>query len=186
MRLSSREKLIIHKAIRNGIDFRHSSNTRLILRALYVFTSRSGSLLVARHGINEAISIRDKQEYASEYRTYKRAVIRAKKRNLIKVEKRANKARIALTDEGMNLGIKSLLEMERRLLPKGEKCLVTFDIPEHVRDVRQSLRRLLKSSRFVQVQRSVWSSKRDVIEILRIYLRKAGLNEWVDVYHVVG
>ena len=57
--------------------------------------------------------------------------------------------------------------------------IVVFDIPEKKRDSRNSLRGFLKMLGFGKVQRSIWISPHDFTEVIRQYIEKLKLSEYV-------
>lgn len=61
-------------------------------------------------------------------------------------------------------------------------CLVSFDIPEDVRFIRDWLREFLKMAGFTKQQRSVWFSKIDISLKLTVLLKHLKLDEWVKVH----
>lgn len=63
----------------------------------------------------------------------------------------------------------------------GKFRIVIFDIPEPKRVVRDLLRRRLRDWGFKPWQRSVWISKNNVTEKLRLLIDKLQIREWVAV-----
>lgn len=59
--------------------------------------------------------------------------------------------------------------------------IVIWDIPEKHRKLRDLLRRKLKEWEFTQWQKSVWVSKKDIIQPLKRFLNEVGLSQWVKV-----
>ncbi len=59
--------------------------------------------------------------------------------------------------------------------------IVSFDIPEEKRVVRNLFRRNLKKWGFKYLHKSVWITKRDVYEKLRNYIEDLGIQKWVTV-----
>lgn len=59
--------------------------------------------------------------------------------------------------------------------------IVIWDIPEKRKAARNLLRQKIKQLGFTKWQRSVWASKVDCTDILRDYIRKAGIKDWVTV-----
>lgn len=64
----------------------------------------------------------------------------------------------------------------------GRTTVVSFDIPEDVRQLRNKLRNFLKKAGFTMVQRSVWATKKDVSELIRLLIDELGLTKWVTVF----
>lgn len=63
----------------------------------------------------------------------------------------------------------------------GKWRLVIWDIPEKRRLARDLLRFKLKQLGFKQWQKSVWASKVDCTRLLREFIRKVGIEDWVMV-----
>lgn len=63
----------------------------------------------------------------------------------------------------------------------GKWRLAIFDIPEKHRKARNVLRSRLKTWGFVQWQKSVWATKKDITKELRKFVKEAGVEEWVLV-----
>ena len=59
--------------------------------------------------------------------------------------------------------------------------VVIWDIPESKRRLRDLLRRKLKDSEFVSIQKSVWVSKRNVTSQLRELIVELEMENWVTV-----
>lgn len=122
----------------------------------------------------------------TEYRTnlnksnLYRAVQQLKEKGYIETQKDRNKILLKLTDKGKQEAIlKKLLEDDRW---DGKWRLVIFDIPEKHRNLRNTLRSKLKEWQFVQWQKSVWASKKDIEDQTRKFIKDVGLNDWVKVF----
>lgn len=63
----------------------------------------------------------------------------------------------------------------------GRWRLVIWDIPEKRRVTRDLLRFKLKQLGFVQWQKSVWATKVNCTSLLREFIRKVGVEDWVMV-----
>ena len=63
----------------------------------------------------------------------------------------------------------------------GKWRLVIWDIPEKRRAARDLLRYKLKQLGFKQWQQSVWASKVNCTKLLRDFIRKTGIEDWVMV-----
>ncbi len=63
----------------------------------------------------------------------------------------------------------------------GKYRIAVWDIPESKRTIRNLFRRKLKNWGFVNWQRSVWVSKRNVTSPLRNQILELGLGKWVSV-----
>lgn len=98
---------------------------------------------------------------------------------------------IRLTKKGIEeLAKRKQREKERKLIkakPKKEKwdgCfrVVVFDIPEENKRIRNVLRQTLKVLEFKPLQKSVWISKRNYTEELRMWVRDLKLSEFVLIF----
>lgn len=70
-------------------------------------------------------------------------------------------------------------------IPKiiGDSCvMVIFDIPEEQSVKRRYLRMLLRELKFVQIQKSVWTSNYDCANILEVELRENQLAPYVQLF----
>lgn len=87
---------------------------------------------------------------------------------------------IKITDSGKDkaLWIKMREEDEKW---DGKWRLVIWDIPEKRRKARDLLRHQLKQLGFKKVQNSVWASKKNCTELLKEYIKKVGIGDWVQV-----
>lgn len=117
-----------------------------------------------------------------EKREKRQALRRLKQKQLIKIEKIGKNAFVFLTDHGYIESLRARLLISNNDLPSGQVCLVSFDIPEHVRDVRRALCVLLRKIGFECVQKSVWISHKNVVSPFKRYIEQASLNEWVRVF----
>ena|SRR3989344_9604462 len=63
----------------------------------------------------------------------------------------------------------------------GKWRLVSFDIPETKRTVRDLLRNRLKEWGFTRMQNSVWRSKVDCALQIKIFIKELGIERWVKV-----
>ncbi|MBI2022576.1 CRISPR-associated endonuclease Cas2 [Candidatus Daviesbacteria bacterium] len=59
--------------------------------------------------------------------------------------------------------------------------LVIFDVPEKKRAARDLLRSLLKQWGFIRWQNSVWASKKDCAKLIKRFIKKVGISQWVMV-----
>ncbi len=135
-----------------------------------------------------SVAMRYSHEEYMEMRSYfdkrekRQALQRLRQKQLIEIEKVGKKAFIHLTDQGRLEALRTRMLACSDDLPSGQVCLVCFDIPEHVRDVRIALCRLLRKIGFTCVQKSVWVCDRNVVEIMKRYLQESGLDKWARVY----
>jgi DNA-binding transcriptional regulator PaaX len=64
------------------------------------------------------------------------------------------------------------------------QLMVIFDIPESSAHVRRSLRTLLVELKFQQVQRSVWLTDMDHVQLVRETIHDLDAGDWVKLYEV--
>jgi len=103
-------------------------------------------------------------------------------KGLVEIVDRGDQAEVKLTRDGAILALKDRIRLENLELPDDHKCIIVFDIPEDVQSLRKSLRRFLKKAGFIQEQKSVWSSKKDIGADLCCLVRELDLGKWVKVY----
>lgn len=105
-----------------------------------------------------------------------------KKQKLLSVKKKGEEVIFEFTQKGRVEVLKQLIKKESSELPQGIICLVSFDIPEHVRKTRSVLRRFLKKSGFKQLHQSAWYSKKDVIKPLYELIRVLEIEKWISIF----
>lgn len=87
---------------------------------------------------------------------------------------------IRLTDSGKDKALwAKMLAGDKKW--DGKWRLVLWDIPEKRRAARDLLRQKLKQLGFTQWQKSIWASKINCTDILRDFIRKVGIEDWVMV-----
>ncbi len=119
-------------------------------------------------------------------RLERKAKLQAQKRlveqELIKLDDKGDKILVSLTDRGRIEVLKQKVIDTKKELSKGKCCLVSYDIPEHVRNIRWVIRNLLKEAEFEIVHLSLWRSKKDVVNDLRALVKEIDAEDWVKVY----
>ena len=107
-----------------------------------------------------------------------------KRRKWIETKQIGEKLMMRLTAKGWQQILRDQIRCTKTIC-KGNSCiLVVFDIPESQRHVRDTLRWILSECNFEMLQKSVWFTKRDVLEPLCALLQGAKLERWVRI--VVG
>jgi len=104
------------------------------------------------------------------------------KNQLIETEKQGNQIILRLTSHGETEGLKSHIVSCNDAYPEGSSCLVTFDIPEHIKKVRDMFRYFIKQAGFRQIHRSVWESDKRVALMLTKLIRSLKAEKWIKVY----
>ena len=116
-------------------------------------------------------------------RSEKRRRIRMlEEKRIIKLKKEGDRIVIQLTHDGQIEKIKRKLLHNSNQLPSNQVCLVLFDVPEDIREVRNMFRGLLKSLQFRFVQKSVWEGDRDVVKDLIQLVQKLRIGRWCYIY----
>ncbi|MBI2020223.1 hypothetical protein HYS94_02275 [Candidatus Daviesbacteria bacterium] len=87
---------------------------------------------------------------------------------------------IRLTDEGRDRALWEKVRSENTKWD-GKWRLVIWDVPEKRRQARDLLRYKLKQLGFKQWQQSVWATKVNCTKLLRDFIRKVGIEDWVMV-----
>lgn len=109
-----------------------------------------------------------------------KAVARLREKGLIETDKTdVGKLILKLTDEGRTAIILSSEDVKKW---DGKWRIVIFDIPEEKRVIRNLFRRNLKKWGFKQLQKSVWISKKDVMDKLFNYIKDLGAEKWIWVF----
>ena len=101
------------------------------------------------------------------------AIQRLKRQKLIEIRKTASGMSIALTANGRVKALREQIRLYKRRLPKGQSCVVIFDIPERAKFSRQTFRKFLKDSGFKMVQLSVWETGIDVFDLVEKFVAHA-------------
>lgn len=176
--MDGRDKM--KSALKKGIDW-----TFLILEAvadeMEVMAALQGRYRwVAFH---QGIAGLREIEWAEASRRARQRVAQLKYRNLLVEKKVAGRLRLQLTEAGKEAYLKKILK-SAPCRADGKSTMVVFDVPEHARRERDRLRGFLRSSGFRRLQRSVWTTDKDVSHGLDRLLRAANVAEWVRIFLV--
>ncbi len=107
------------------------------------------------------------------------ALKRLRERGYIDLDEFNNNLVLKLTDKGKQEALlRKILKDEKW---DGKWRIVVFDIPEKHRKARNALRSKLKTWGFSPWQKSVWASKKDITELLRLFIKQMGIEKWVLV-----
>lgn len=112
----------------------------------------------------------------------KQLVRRLKEQKLAEIRVRGERVQIALTQHGKIEGLRMYILNTEKRLPRGEFCLVSFDVPEDVRRARWSLRHFLKAAKFERVHHSLWKTDKDVVMAMRLLVEAMGAKRWITVF----
>lgn len=107
-----------------------------------------------------------------------------KQRKLIETKTIGNKLMVRLTEKGWQQALRDCVRCTTRKCKDGTIILVIFDVPESERQVRDALRAVLADCGFTMVQKSVWMTRKDVLNELCALLQGADLHQWVRI--IVG
>lgn len=107
-----------------------------------------------------------------------------KQRKLIATKKIGSKLMVRLTEKGWRQALRDRIRCAGRTCKERMMILVIFDVPESERFVRDTLRAVLSDCGFTMVQKSVWVTRKDVVDELCALLQGSGLNRWVRI--IVG
>jgi len=124
------------------------------------------------------------ERYLERQKQYQARVLikRMEQQKLFEVREKGNRVIIKLTNKGKVTALKERIIRTDKKLPSDTFCLVSFDIPEYVKQSREVLRGFLKKVGFSQVHLSVWRSKMDVIDGLSLLVKEMRVEKWVKVY----
>lgn len=131
--------------------------------------------MLSRHSYNRIMEKRKRYES-------NRLVRELKRQKLATIKEKGDKIIVSFTDKAKFRLLKNEVRYAADFLPGKKICIVSFDIPEHVRASRDVLRAFLKEADFEQVHRSVWRTKYDVIQPLKVLIKNLEIGDWVKVY----
>ncbi|MBU1126390.1 MAG: hypothetical protein ABH826_05385 [Patescibacteria group bacterium] len=104
------------------------------------------------------------------------------RRKLVKLKRIGGELFYRISDDGVREGLKTRVISCNKRLPQEETCLIAFDIPEDIRNVRLALRSFLKKAGFRKVQQSLWESDMDVIADMEKLFKLLGIGKYTAVY----
>lgn len=146
----------------------------------------SGLLLFERNGRYRHAYMRDGMHgihrllAAEERREILRMFDAARRRRLVAVSRAGSRMKVALTPRGAGFLDRAVM-MKTPSRKDGKRVHILYDIPERHRAQRDRLRTLLKRAGFRRRQQSVWWTGKDVALILKAWVRRNGLENWVDI-----
>ncbi len=107
------------------------------------------------------------------------------RREVLKLRREGRRIILDLNQDGYVLSLKAKILSCKKELPEHQACLVVFDLPEDMKNLRAEFRNLLKRAGFYMVQRSVWETTQDVIFPLEDLVEELKLEKYVLVYRVM-
>jgi len=112
---------------------------------------------------------------------YRQTLSQLQRKKYIQLQRTGNSLRLKLTKRGWVISTTDKIRAAG-ILPAGDICLVSFDIPETHRGLRSRLRRFLKNCGFQMRQKSLWSTEKDVSRPILRAVKEMGAEEWIHVY----
>lgn len=88
---------------------------------------------------------------------------------------------VRITEPGKDQALWVKMREENEQKWDGRWRLVIWDIPEKRKAVRDVFRARLKQLGFNQWQKSVWVSKKNCTQLLRNFIKRVGIEDWVMV-----
>ncbi len=147
-----------------------------LIEDTYFGLSRPG--LVVKFGVDGAKEFLNRQEAHLRCQELKRL----EKKALIIKEKIADSYMISFSQAGFEEYI-TQLSLNADELPNNKICVVSFDVPETHRRLRDQARRLLKNLGFQQMHRSVWFCNKDVVNyVARLFSSRFKPDNWFKVF----
>lgn len=146
------------------------------LEDMYFGLARPG--LCIRYGVIGA------QKYLSRKEKYYRdlEMRRLEKRGMIKRKKIADEYWVEFSNKGFEEYL-MIHVAQADNLPDGQFCLLSFDIPEDQRKLRNYVRYLLRKLGFSQAHKSVWMTKKNVgLYMSRLFLSKFQDANWFKIF----
>lgn len=140
---------------------------------IFVHWARRKPRLDAEHQLAE-----DRER---EYRAFRKQVEYLRRKKFLKTKKTEEGLLVELSDEGRVELMKRLVR-ERPAFKDEQVCLVVYDVPNEGNLGRDALRYFLKRIGFKQVQRSVWSTDKDVVREVLEFVQSTKITKWVEVY----
>lgn len=134
--------------------------------------------LAVRFGIQGGRAFLERKEMALRNQELKRL----KQRRLVVIDKIGDSYLVKFSQRGFE---EYMMQLSQRAcaLPEGQVCLLSFDVPESNRLIRDYIRRLLKRMGFKQMHRSVWLSRKDIgVSIAEILSSRYRSDNWFKVY----
>jgi len=116
-----------------------------------------------------------------EWQSKRKQLYELKRRKLVEAQRQGERMMVRLTDKGYREVLRAELRDTKRKCASGV-CLVTFDIPESQKIVRDTFRRLLRECGFKKLHHSVWFTENDVMAPMCVFVEVNKLAPWVHVF----
>ena len=101
---------------------------------------------------------------------------------LLRLEEKEGQIYASLTSCGRVEALKDRIVSTKDDLPDGQVCLVSYDVPEHTRNIRWHIRQILKEAGFKLAHKSVWESAKNVVTDMRSLVKEIKATDWIKVY----
>jgi DNA-binding transcriptional regulator PaaX len=141
-----------------------------VLLALVPYTRQN--MLLAFHPDRFFTELEKSTDYSQS--TLREAYRRIQKDNLVVI----SDSTVRLTTDGE----RSVRPFTAEKLTGGAELMVIFDIPESQAHIRRQFRSLLIELKFVQIQRSVWTTGMDHRAMLHEIVDELNAHDWVKIY----
>lgn len=172
------------KAVKNASRRTLSAAAKVLIAMFEFFDDMD--FMCSHQNLCQSMSVSEARDYVAEIQDYKkknrRAFNRLKNKGWIEDKEMGRNVIETLTENGEIAALEKLLGYKAPPLPKGEYCMVVFDIPEAAHATRDRFRNLLKRIGFCYHQRSVWCADKEVGAGLRRIVEILKIKRWVRVY----
>ena len=111
----------------------------------------------------------------------KKALRNLRKKKWIEDRKKGDEVEFKLTEKGKRWLFQLKIQKEENELPFGQYCIVVFDFPIGANGARDKFRFLLKRIGFSRLQDSVWTTDKDVVDLMQSLVTKLKINKWVRI-----
>lgn len=153
------------------ITGKYKSTTHYILNALIPYTEPNLKLVFVPKYFFRDLAKLDKHKQLSLKNAYYNCI----RQGYIELDEITRQP--IITEHGL-----SKIKEYKPVLLTNSEVLVIFDIPEDERWKRRQFRTLLVQLKFSQVQKSVWTSKYDSRQYLKLELKRQNLSKYVKIF----
>jgi len=151
-----------------------------LLTAVYELDRDFGWILFPRPTMNYALN----REYIDGEEFSKR-MWQLKKSGWLDYEYKEAKLIVKLTKKGQMDALLTMSLSSKRIKERdGKWWIIMFDIPEHARDIRNKLRKLLKQYGFKPIQASVYITPYQINDRALEYLNKSKLIRYIRIARI--
>ncbi|MBU0531349.1 hypothetical protein KJ910_02555 [Patescibacteria group bacterium] len=140
--------------------------------------------LAGDFGVRKSAQVSHRSSEWIERRMRLQAQKRMVEQELIKLTELGEKVKVELTSNGKVALLKNDIIGCKEELPEGEYCLVSYDIPEELKTIRDRFRILLKQAGFEMIHFSLWRSSKNVVDKIQDFIKETGIHQWTCVTKV--